>query len=116
MDDKYISFSIAIENEKSSGSHYIDGKLLSSDASKIQIKSCQFESKMENAINQDLIGCLMNDKMKIPLSKSLFGHFIEKYALFFAFFVFETVFIWFKLRFEIKDNNGEVWTESFEQI
>lgn len=51
----------------------------------------QIESKMENAINLNLIGGLMDDKMEIPLSLSFFVTFIEKYVLFFALFVLGTI-------------------------
>lgn len=99
----------------SSGSHYIDGKLLFDDASKIQIESCQFESKNEKAINRDLINELMNGKIEIPLSSNLYDHFILKYALIFALFVLGTVFILLKLWFGIKEDNDEIWPESLEQ-
>lgn len=51
----------------------------------------QIESKMENAINLNLIGGLMDDKMEIPLSLSFFVTFIEKYVLLFALFVLGTI-------------------------
>ena len=105
------------------GSHYIEGKVLEKDKKKLQVKSCQFDSKSIDPINIELVNDFIEKEVNVDLSSNLISFkekkIMESMLYFFVFFVFfVSVFlaILYVKKMRLNNDNDESEMYNIEEL